>query len=459
LTKFDLLYIPLLPEERRKSVIGRAYTVNGGIRSTSYRITINPLTLKVCGLYLAEGSVRADNRTVQFTFNSNETEYALLVSLWATKMGVSYSTATGSGTLVVYLYSKAVAEWLESQFGSGAFEKRLPKWFMYSPVKDQLTLIKYYFYGDGCLWDTSRGAVVATTVSFVLAQQLQLLFLWGRYGCSLDSGLDHENIRYRVSIGGQSADNLAAAWGVEIPAKGNGRSKRYNHIRFTDQYACFPIRMVEEFTYSGDVYNLEVSGDNSYCVPVAVHNCWIEKDALVGVIERICNELDISYFSCRGYTSQSEMWGAAQRFIKNAKNGQGTHIIHLGDHDPSGIDMSRDIEERIRMFMSYHIGGSYLEFTRIALNRDQIDQYQPPPNPAKSTDSRFQGYMDLHGDESWELDALEPQVLADLVRAKVDKLRDDTAYADKETQEFHEKEQLVKVKENWEAVAEFVDDK
>ena len=184
---------------------------------------------------------------------------------------------------------------------------------------------------------------------------------------------------------------------------------------------------------------------------------WIEKDALVGVIERICNELDLAYFSCRGYTSQSEMWGAAQRFIRNARNKQVTHVIHLGDHDPSGIDMSRD---RIRMFMQHHgYGAKYFEFTRIALNQDQIDQYQPPPNPAKSTDSRFQAYMDIHGDESWELDALEPQVLADLVRAKVDELRDDDLYAEKTEQEFHEKTQLVKVSDNWDDVADFVENK
>jgi hypothetical protein len=187
---------------------------------------------------------------------------------------------------------------------------------------------------------------------------------------------------------------------------------------------------------------------------------WIEKDALVGVIERICNELDISYFSCRGYTSQSEMWGAAQRFIQHARAGQATHVIHLGDHDPSGIDMSRDIEGRIRMFMEYHgYGSNYFDFTRIALNRDQIDKYNPPPNPAKSSDSRFQGYMDLHGDESWELDALEPQVLADLVRAQVDGIRDEVAYSEKQEQEYHEKTQLGKIKDNWEEVAEFIEDK
>ena len=94
-----------------------------------------------------------------------------------------------------------------------------------------------------------------------------------------------------------------------------------------------------------------------------------------------------------------------------------------------------------------------------ALNMDQVQQYNPPPNPAKSTDSRFQGYMDIHGDESWELDALEPQVLADLVRAKVDEIRDDNLYAEKQEQEYHEKAQLTKVSDNWEEVAEFVEDK
>ena len=185
---------------------------------------------------------------------------------------------------------------------------------------------------------------------------------------------------------------------------------------------------------------------------------WIEKDALVGVVERICNELDVSYFSCRGYTSQSEMWGASQRFIQHAENGQATHVIHLGDHDPSGIDMSRDIEDRIRMFMEHHgYGSKYFEFTRIALNMDQVRQYDPPPNPAKSTDSRFQGYMDEHGDESWELDALEPQVLSDLIRGKIDEIRDDHLYNQRGAEEETEKEQLGKVSDQWDEVAEFVE--
>ena len=74
---------------------------------------------------------------------------------------------------------------------------------------------------------------------------------------------------------------------------------------------------------------------------------WIEKDALIGVIENVCRKLDVPFFSCRGYTSQSEMWGASQRLLEHSKvNGQNNIIIHLGDHDPSGIDMTRDLTEQ-----------------------------------------------------------------------------------------------------------------
>jgi hypothetical protein len=110
---------------------------------------------------------------------------------------------------------------------------------------------------------------------------------------------------------------------------------------------------------------------------------WIEKDALVGVIEGVCQDLDVPFFSCRGYTSQSEMWSAAQRLRKHAKGDQTPVILHFGDHDPSGCDMTRDIQDRLRMFI-----GKHLEVRRLALNMPQVDEYNPPPNPAKISDSR-----------------------------------------------------------------------
>ena len=58
---------------------------------------------------------------------------------------------------------------------------------------------------------------------------------------------------------------------------------------------------------------------------------WVEKDALVDIVGQACRPLDTPYFSCRGYTSQSEMWSAAQRFISQDYRDNRV-IIHLGDH-------------------------------------------------------------------------------------------------------------------------------
>lgn len=149
---------------------------------------------------------------------------------------------------------------------------------------------------------------------------------------------------------------------------------------------------------------------------------WIEKEALAGVFARVCNQYDVPYFSCRGYTSQSEMWVAAQRLKSYADAGQRAVILHFGDHDPSGLDMTRDIRDRLRVF------GCRAEVDRLALNMDQVEEYAPPPNPAKMTDARADKYVEEFGDESWELDALEPAVLASLVEGYVKSQREDKAW-------------------------------
>ena len=102
-----------------------------------------------------------------------------------------------------------------------------------------------------------------------------------------------------------------------------------------------------------------------------------------------------------------------------ARQGQNAVILHLGDHDPSGIDMTRDLQEKIQIFGE---GDAWrFSLTRIALNMQQIDEEKPPPNPAKATDSRFAGYAELYGDESWELDALSPTYLRRLLTEELSK--------------------------------------
>lgn len=162
---------------------------------------------------------------------------------------------------------------------------------------------------------------------------------------------------------------------------------------------------------------------------------WVEKDALVDVVGQACRPLDVPFFSCRGYTSQSEMWVAAQRFI-NQEHREQRIIIHLGDHDPSGIDMTRDIQERLEMF------GADVYVKRVALTMEQIEQFNPPPNPAKITDSRCDKYIAMYGYESWELDALEPKVITDLIRSEVTMYRDDDLYQEVCRKERQEKQEL-----------------
>ncbi len=147
---------------------------------------------------------------------------------------------------------------------------------------------------------------------------------------------------------------------------------------------------------------------------------WVEKDALGSVIEKACQPLMVPHMACKGYLSASEAWRAGKRFEHAFSLGKTCTLIHLGDHDPSGIDMTRDNDDRIEM-LSY---GSPVEVKRIALNMDQIAEYAPPPNPTKLSDSRAKEYIKRYGRESWELDALEPKVLEKLITDTVSPLID-----------------------------------
>ena len=180
---------------------------------------------------------------------------------------------------------------------------------------------------------------------------------------------------------------------------------------------------------------------------------WIEKEALTGVIAPICRDLDIAYFACRGYVSQSEQWRAGKRHARYIRGGQDVLVLHLGDHDPSGMDMTRDNQTRLDLF-TWHAG---VDVKRIALNMSQVEEYSPPPNPAKMTDSRAGEYCSVYGYDSWELDALEPKVIKELIRDEVFQRRDVDALREVEKREEKDMELLALVKDNWTAVAEFVE--
>lgn len=179
---------------------------------------------------------------------------------------------------------------------------------------------------------------------------------------------------------------------------------------------------------------------------------WVEKDALVDVIARAAQPLDVSYTACKGSPSHSLVHDAALRLRMFERRGITTTILYLGDHDPTGLDIPRDIQERLALF------GSECTVKRIALTMDQVRQYDPPPNYAKATDSRFDGYVDLYGTDCWELDALEPQVLTDLVDREIRGYLDEDLRRGRLEQEERERAELTAVSENWGVVREHLVD-
>lgn len=142
------------------------------------------------------------------------------------------------------------------------------------------------------------------------------------------------------------------------------------------------------------------------------------------------------------YSSQSEQWRAGVRFLNIGKP---VKVIHLGDHDPSGIDMTRDNNDRLEMFSE----GSDIEVIRIALNMPQVQQYNPPPNPAKFQDPRAGEYIRRFGSESWELDALSPEVIDGLISSEIEQYVDFELWEEDKEREKKAKNKLTKLAKEW----------
>lgn len=168
---------------------------------------------------------------------------------------------------------------------------------------------------------------------------------------------------------------------------------------------------------------------------------WIEKDALSGVLRRITSYYHVNLMVNRGYSSCSAMHDGYKRFVNQQNLGKKIVILYLGDHDPSGLDMIRDIENRMREFRIN------VKVIPIALTMKQIEKFNPPPNPAKITDPRSKEYIAEHGNTSWEVDALNPETLHSILRKNIEKLIDIKKFLAIITQEKKDKKRLEKIKE------------
>lgn len=182
---------------------------------------------------------------------------------------------------------------------------------------------------------------------------------------------------------------------------------------------------------------------------------WVEKQALENVIKKPCARFDVTYMACKGYLSASEAWRAGLRFQEAKEKGKNCTLIHLADHDPSGLNMTSDNRNRVRLFAE----TNDIDVRRIALNMEQVELYKPPPNPTKQTDSRASAYMKEFGTKSWELDALTPKVLDELIASTINEYRDMTTWSKVLEEEEYTRKPLAALSENWTEVQNFMREK
>ena len=136
---------------------------------------------------------------------------------------------------------------------------------------------------------------------------------------------------------------------------------------------------------------------------------WVEKKALSPFFASICGDYCITVFPSRGHSNFTSIMEAIEHRFPDDKP---TIILLFTDHDPSGLEIPRDLDER---FKEYDHHGHDISIKKIALTSDQVKQFNLAPNPTKSSDSGFPSYVEKYGEFCWELDAIPPNDLREII--------------------------------------------
>lgn len=216
----------------------------------------------------------------------------------------------------------------------------------------------------------------------------------------------------------------------------------------------FTETMEKWFRGAGATYTANLWADQDAFVEV-----WVEKDALSRVIAQAADPYRVTICPSRGYSSYTYIKRMA---IDDRLSDVDKPIIILDfrDHDPSGIQMTEDLQRRltkygggiaaeIKNLLGVDFHGLFrdsgipanitakatsdfrnehpeanvgLDITvqRVALTIDQVKQYKLIPNPTKLADPRSQAYVAEYGDQCWELDAIEPRELQRIVKDAIE---------------------------------------
>lgn len=157
---------------------------------------------------------------------------------------------------------------------------------------------------------------------------------------------------------------------------------------------------------------------------------WTEKDALSEIMRRSTKKYHVRLCVNKGYTSSSAAYESYDRFADIINEGQDVVILYFGDHDPSGLDMIRDIQYRVDFMLrnGRHGIGEGFTVVPIGLSMEQIKKYKCPPNPTKLTDNRTPKYVKKFGRTCWEVDALPPEALTEILDTNIERFMDMDQY-------------------------------
>lgn len=136
---------------------------------------------------------------------------------------------------------------------------------------------------------------------------------------------------------------------------------------------------------------------------------WLEKDALAGVVMPVTDIYDVPLMVARGYASLSFLHSAAKHIAR----------LNVPTYNlPPGRLRSFGRERRGEDQANPEGDGAPeadIQFMRLAVTPNQINTWNLPTRPTKTTDSRAKGF----GDISVELDAIEPDLLRRLVEVAI----------------------------------------
>lgn len=333
---------------------------------------------RLMGFYLGNGS---QSGATCITFNAkHKDKIAFYQELIKTELGYDVGMIEQNGALHMRFGGTVTERIFRQNFGASAHTKKIPDFIMNSKRDIVSEFITGYSEADGCMTDEKhRKLIRISTCSEGLALQLQMLCL-GKYKelisvfkqvreeAHIIKGYHTYQLdKYEMHIYGQSLNTI---FNIKYDRK-IGRKKWF----VDNGHIYVPITEIIESDYRGQVYNFTTS-DHTITINNAIsHNC--------------------------------------------------------GDHDPSGLDMIRDIRDRITEFLTQGddpIDDPDFKVIQIALNMEQVREHSPPANPTKTTDSRAKWYISKYGDESWELDALPPELLTDLTEDAISDYLDKIKY-------------------------------